>query len=225
MARTAINTSSIRRVIAMTQNKKQTAVFRGVLTLAILLTGLLTASLSVAQNGTTPSVTTPGVDAGNYIFSGSLTAGDRSATITNTDGTVDTFATNRYNESYNLQKGVLLNSLNLYGEKKGKEGFFDELFLTANGINDAVTTGSLRLRAFNSYDLRVDYRRAKYFLNRNDSIYSGLHKFDFTRNFFNTSLDVNASDMVKVNVQYNMTSRDGAAVFTHNPFNDGYANV
>ena len=204
----------------MTQNKKQSFVFRGVLTLAILLTGLLSARVSLAQDKTPPVV-----GGGDYIFSGGLTAGYRSATITNTDGTVDTFATNRYNESFNLQKGVVLNSLNLFGEKRGTEGFFDEMYVTASGINDPVTTGSLRLRAFNSYDLKVDYRRATYFLNRNDSIFSTMHKFDFTRNFLNTSLDVYASDMVKVNVQYNMTSRDGGSVYTHNAFNDGYANV
>ncbi|MDP4198619.1 MAG: hypothetical protein Q8922_00215 [Bacteroidota bacterium] len=206
----------------MTPFFKQHPLWRSACTLVVLL---LTASSVRAQK---PPVITPpseGIDAGNYVFNFGLTAGYRSATLTDAEGNANPFAEARYNESYNLQKGINLNSFNLYGERKGAEGFFDELYVTASGINDPFTKGSLRMRAFNSYDLKVDYTSAKYYLNRNDSIFSGLHKFDFTRNFFNASLDVDAAENVKVNVQYNSTGRDGDATFTHNPFNDGYKNI
>ncbi len=184
--------------------------------IALLLTTILCATVSMAQDGKTP----PSGD-GTYIFSGGLTAGYRSASLTNADGSVDTFATARYNEAYNLQKGVILNSINLFGEKRGTEGFFDEMYLNASGINDPFTTGSFRMRAFNSYDLKVDYRSSKYYLNRNDSILSGLHKYDFTRTTLSASLDVNASDNLKVNVQFNSTGRSGDATLTHNAMSDG----
>lgn len=157
-----------------------------------------------------------GIDGGDYQFNVGLTAGYRSSTLTNADGSLDPWAEKRYNEAFNLQKGIHLNSFDIYGQKKGTEGFFDELFVTADGINDPFTTGTLRMRSFNSYDLRVDFRNAKYYLNRNDSLFSGLHKYDFSRNFLNASLDVNLMSDVKANLQFNSTGRSGDATLTHN---------
>lgn len=202
----------------MKHTNKQPAIMWSIRAIALLLTVLLGASSSFAQEGKAPST---GIDAGNYIYNFGLTAGYRSSSLTDANGNIDTFATARYNEAYNLHSGLILNSFNLYGEKKGGEGFFDEMSMNASGINDPFTTGSFRMRAYNSYDFKVDYRSSKYYLNRNDSLLSGLHKFDFTRTSLNASLDVNASDNVKVNVQYNSTGRDGGAVLTHNAMLDG----
>jgi hypothetical protein len=168
-----------------------------------------------AQQTPVPVEPPQGIETSNYLFNLGLTAGYRSATLTNADGTVDPWAEKRYNEAFNLQKGINLNSFNLYGQKTGTQGFFDELFVNASGINDPFTSGSLRMRSFNSYDLKVDFHQSKYYLNRNDSLLSGLHKFDFTRSRLSASLDVNASDNVKVNAQFNTNSRSGDATLTH----------
>src|ERR1035438_4906696 len=121
----------------MTKIRKQQTIILSVRSTVLLLVMFLCAASASAQGGKlTPQ---PGLDAGNYIFNLGLTAGYRTASLTNADGTIDTFATARYDEAYNLQKGVLLNSLYLYGEKKGSEGFFDEMYLNASGINDPFT--------------------------------------------------------------------------------------
>src|ERR1044071_3620107 len=74
--------------------------------------------------------------AGPYDFKVGLTAGYRTSTITDFDGNTDKWAENRFFEAQNLRTGILLNSFDLYGERVGSEGFFDELFVTADGIYD-----------------------------------------------------------------------------------------
>jgi len=160
----------------------------------------------------------PSFEAGAYTFNLGLTAGYRTADITDFDGTENSWATNRYYEAYNLRKGINLNSFNLFGERHGDEGFFDELYINAYGLNDPFTTGSLRMRAFNKFDLKVDFRQAQYFLNRNDSIFTGLHKYDMTRDFLNASLDINASEDLKINLKFNSISRSGDMTTTMSPF-------
>src|SRR5579883_263228 len=196
---------------------KNLSITKSLRSLVILVVLLVSATVANAQEATT---TPQGIDAGNYLFNLGLTAGYRSSSLTNADGSVDPWSERRFNEAYNLQTGLNLNSFYFYGQKKGTVGFFDELYATASGINDPFTTGSLRMRSFNSYDLKIDFRQQKYYLNRNDSILSGLHKFDFARSTFNASLDVNASDNVKVNLQYNQTGRNGNATYTHNAMLD-----
>src|ERR1051325_1661074 len=157
-------------------------------------------------------------NAGPYDFKLGLTAGYRSSTITDFDGNQSDWAKNRFYEAQNLRSGIQLNSFDLYGERTGSEGFFDELFVTADGINDPFTTGSIRMRQFNSYDLKVDFRQAKYFMNRNDSIFTGLHKYDMTRDFINAALDVHAADFLTVNAKFNSVSRSGSMTTTVSPF-------
>ncbi len=177
----------------------------------LLMTGSVRAQES--SEGTRPSF-----ESGPYIFNLGLTAGYRNTDVTDFDGNKSDWATNRYYEAYNQRSGINLNSFDLYGERKGSEGFFDELFVTASGINDPFTTGSIRVRAFNSYDFKVDFRQAKYFMNRDDSIFSGLHKFDMTRDFLNASLDINATEDLKVNLKFNSVSRSGDMTTTMSPF-------
>lgn len=162
----------------------------------------------------------PSFEAGPYIFNLGLMAGYRNIT-TEAYGAnpSDYWSEQRFYEGYgNYRSGLTLTSFNLYGEKSGKEGFFDQLFVNADGIGDPFTSASLRMRAFNQYDLKVSYRNAKYFLNRNDSIYTGLHKFDMTRQFMNASLEVNATEAIILKANFNSTGRTGNFRTTVSPF-------
>ncbi|MDP4241595.1 MAG: hypothetical protein Q8921_02535 [Bacteroidota bacterium] len=184
-------------------------------TLALTLLFALAVTFPVnAQEGQT----TPSFESGPYVFNLGLTAGYRNTDVTDFDGNKSDWATNRFYEMYNQRSGINLNSFDLYGERKGADGFFDEMFVTASGINDPFTTGSLRMRAFNSYDLKVDFRQAKYFLNRDDSIFTGLHKYDMTRDLLDASLDINATEDLKVNLKLNSISRSGDMTTTMSPF-------
>lgn len=166
----------------------------------------------------------PNFQAGPYLFNFGLSAGFLSTTTAQPSGSAnpnDYWAQERYYEAMNYRTGIKINSLNLYGEKSGKEGFFDELYVNADGLGDPYTTASIRMRQFNAFDFKIDYRNMKYFLNRNDSIYTGLHKFDETRDFLNASLGIDVSSDINVKLMMNSTGHSGNFTQTLSPFIDG----
>jgi hypothetical protein len=190
--------------------------------LAIVIVLLLTGSVAMAQDG-------EGFTSGPYDFNFGLLAGYRATTTTGLSADAannfteidDYWSQQRYYEAMNYRSGLIVKSLNLSGERKGAEGFFDQMYLTADGIGDPFTTAQLRFRSFDKYDFRVDYRNSRYFMNRNDSIYTGLHKFDETRQMLGVSLDVNASDDIRLRANYRATSHSGNFTTTVSPFIQG----
>ncbi|MDP4237017.1 MAG: hypothetical protein Q8919_11275 [Bacteroidota bacterium] len=133
----------------------------------------------------------------------------------------DYWAQQRYYEAMNYRNGLRLNSFSLFGESTGKkEAFMDQLMLNVDGIGDPYTTASFRMRSFNSFDIKVDYKNMKYFMNRDDSIYTGLHKWNYTREFLNTSIAYDVSDQVKLTMLYNWTGHSGDYTMTVSPLID-----
>ena len=164
----------------------------------------------------------PSFQAGPYLMNFGLTAGYRNLSTSAEGGNPsDYWSQQRYYEAMNYRSGVNITSFDLYGTRTGEGGFFDELFFTANGIGDPYTTANLRIRSFHNYDFKVDYRNNRYYMNRDDSIYTGLHKFDLTRQTLNASLSVEATDDIKLALLYNGTGHSGNYTMTVSPFVDG----
>jgi len=190
---------------------------------------MLAASTNVrAQEETMP----PSFTSGPYQFNFGLNAGYRNVDITGQNGTSTTWAEERYYEALNLRSGVTVNSFSLFGERMRdasgnpiQSGLFDELYLNADGIGDPFMNASLRMRQFGSYDLQIDFHNAKYFMDRNDSLYTGLHKFDDTRHFLNGSLTVNAASNLDVKVGINSTGHTGTMTTTGSPYFEYDANA
>lgn len=166
----------------------------------------------------------PTIESDNFLFNLGLTAGYRSAQITDQDNLASEFAKNRYYEAANFRDGINISAFNIYGERKaGQPGFFDEASITANGLMDPFTNANLRVRAFHKYDLKVDFRQAKYFMDRLNTtaaksmIYSGLHDFDFKRQFLNASLGIEATEDLSFALKFNQTSRNGNETNTFSP--------
>ncbi len=183
---------------------------------------LVAAFLSVASVGYAQENEEPTYQSGPYLFNLGLTAGYRSVTTDAYGGNPnDYWNQQRYYEAMNYRSGINIASFDLFGERVGTGGFFDELYLTAFGIGDPYTTAGLRMRSFGSYDLKVDYHNNRYFMNRDDSIYTGLHKWDLTRQTVNASLAVDATDDIKITALYNGTGHSGNYTMTVSPFVDG----
>jgi hypothetical protein len=174
----------------------------------------------------------PSFTSGPYQFNFGLNAGYRNVDITGQNGSSTTWAEERYYEALNLRSGLTVNTFSLYGERMRdasgnpvQSGLFDELYLNADGIGDPFTNASLRMRQFGSYDLQIDFHNAKYFLDRNDSLYTGLHKFDDTRHFLNGSLTVNATSNLDVKIGVNSTGHTGTMTTTGSPYFEFDANA
>jgi hypothetical protein len=191
--------------------------------LAIVTVLMITGTAAMAQDG-------EGFSSGPYQFNFGLLAGYRATSTSgwsadpanNLAEISDYWSQQRYYEAMNYRNGLIVKSLNLFGEKtQGAEGFFDQMFLTADGIGDPYTSAQLRFRSFDKYEFRVDYRNARNFMNRNDSIYTGLHKFDETRQFLGVGLDVNASEDIIIHANYNATNHSGDFTTTVSPFIQG----
>ncbi len=164
----------------------------------------------------------PGITVGDYQFSGSLLVGYRLTNTNGLDGRSDLWAAQRYYEAYNLRSGIRLSDVNLYGEQlAGRQGAFDEMYLTASGIGDPFTNAMLRLRKFKGYDLKISYTKADYFLNRNDSLYTGLHKFDMRREMLNASLALPLGDNISLELRYAGSGRSGNMTTTFSPHSEG----
>lgn len=157
-------------------------------------------------------------DMGGYHFNGGFSVGYRNTGISSTDGSTDYYANQRYYEAYNLRNGISVTDLNLYGESKDRNGFFDELYLNASGINDPYTSVGFQLRTLNSYDLKVNYHRSEYYANRPDSLWSDLHKFDYSRQILNASLTYDISKMLDIEIDYAGTGRSGNEIITATPY-------
>jgi hypothetical protein len=95
------------------------------------------------------------------------------------------------------------------------------MYLTASGIGDPFTNAMLRLRKFKGYDLKISYTKADYFLNRNDSLYTGLHKFDMRREMLNASLALPLGDNVSFELRYAGIGRSGNMTTTFSPHSEG----
>lgn len=164
----------------------------------------------------------PSFQAGPYLFNFGLTAGFRSTTTSAYGGNPsDYWSRQRYYEAMNYRTGLNISSVNLFGERVGKDGIFDEMYLYADGIGDPYTAAMFRVRAFNAYDLKVDYHNNRYYMNRDDSIYTGLHKYDETRQSLNASLSVDATEDIKLAAIFNSTGHSGNFTTTVSPFVDG----
>jgi hypothetical protein len=189
------------------------------LRLALIIIAAFSLTQSIAYAQETPE---PSYQSGPYLFNLGLTAGYRYVTTDAYGGNPsDYWNQQRYYEALNYRTGINITSFDLYGERTGNGGFFDELFLTAFGIGDPYTSASLRLRSFGSYDFKVDYRNNRYFMNRDDSIYTGLHKWDLTRQTLNASFAVDATEDIKITAFYNGTGHSGNYTMTVSPFVDG----
>jgi len=163
-----------------------------------------------------------GTQAGPYIFNGGLTAGYRNVTTDPYGGNPSSYwDQQRYYEAMNYRTGLVISSFNLFGERVGKGGFFDELYLNADGIGDPYTSASLRMREFNAYDLKLDYHYNRYYMNNDDSIYTGLHKYDEIRQTLNGSLAVDATDAIKLTALFSSTGHSGNFTTTVSPYVDG----
>lgn len=165
----------------------------------------------------------PGITIGDYRYSGDLTLGYRTLNLSGLDGRSDFWAERRYYEAYNFRSGVRLTDINLFGERQQgtQAGLFDELYLKASGIGDPYTNAMFRMRTFKGYDLKISYTKADYFLNRNDSLYTGLHKFDMRREMINASLTVPFSDAFGMELRYSGNGRSGTMTSTFSPHIEG----
>lgn len=165
----------------------------------------------------------PGITLGDYRFAGDFTLGYRSLSVNGLDGRSDIWALRRYYEAYNFRDGIRLTDINLFAERKqgSAPGLFDELYLTGSGIGDPYTNVMFRMRSIKGYDLKVSYVKSDYYLNRNDSIYTGLHKFDMRREMLNASLFVPFSDVLGVELRYSGNGRSGLMTTTFSPHVEG----
>lgn len=165
---------------------------------------------------------------GPWVVGGSLTAGYRSTSTLDGSGGESDWADKRYWEALNFRTGGQLSAFDLFARKANDaSSFFDEAFITLQGIGEPFTNGRLRVRAFNSYDLNVQYRRAEFYLDRNDSLYNALHKYDMSREILNARLNVELSDVLGVTAHYDGTGRSGNLRNTHSPLVEatGYSTV
>ncbi|MFY7998958.1 MAG: hypothetical protein ACOVSW_10215 [Candidatus Kapaibacteriota bacterium] len=164
-----------------------------------------------------------GVMVGDYRVSGDLTLGYRSLSVGGVDGRSDVWALRRYYEAYNFREGIRLTDLNLFAERRRESasGLFDELYLTASGVGDPYTSVMLRMRTIKGYDLKISYVKSDYFLNRNDSLYTGLHKFDMRREMINASLAIPFSDVFGIELRYSGNGRSGTMTTTFSPHVEG----
>ncbi|MFA6572511.1 MAG: hypothetical protein WCT77_14880, partial [Bacteroidota bacterium] len=175
---------------------------------------------SLIADGNTPG----SVDMGAYTITSGISLDYQGTSINGidingTNGRSDYYAKERYYEAYNYRNGVIVSDIHLFADrKKDQSGFFDELYLNASGINDAYTNASLRLRSFNSWDLKIDYRRAAYYMNRQEALWSGMHKFDFARQFLNASLSVDIIKSIALEVNYSGSGRNGDETYTMSPY-------
>ncbi len=167
----------------------------------------------------------PGITMGDYHYTGDLTLGYRTLNLSGLDGRSDFWAERRYYEAYNFRSGVRLTDINLFGERQQgtQAGLFDELYLKASGIGDPYTNAMFRMRTLKGYDLKISYTKADYFLNRNDSLYTGLHKFDMRREMLSASLTVPFSDAFGVELRYSGNGRSGTMTSTFSPHIEGVA--
>lgn len=188
----------------------------------MLLLVVFCASTTIIPRAFAQDEKMPGVMMGDYKFSGDLTLGYRSVSTGGLDGRSDFWAERRYDEAYNYRSGVRLTNINLFGERQpGAKGVFDELYLTANGIGDPFTNAMLRMRTIKGYDLKISYTKADYYLNRNDSLYTGLHKFDMRREMVSASLSVPLWDNLSVELRYSGNGRSGTMTTTFTPHIEG----
>src|ERR1017187_2341315 len=81
------------------------------ITLAIMILGTTSVKAQDQQ-------TTPGFSSGPYDFMFNVLAGYQNVTIAGQNGAQQTPAEERYEEALNLQTGLTIGSLNLYGERK-----------------------------------------------------------------------------------------------------------
>jgi hypothetical protein len=151
--------------------------------------------------------------AGAYDLYGTFMVGYRFVSVNPGDQDGAWFqqnANNLFHEQFNLVPSdsspsipqMIPLSVNLYGERRaGQSGFFDELFLNAD-MNPTVVGGSLRLRQFNGYDFKIGFHRTNFFMDRYDSLYTDLRRYDSHRNVLNASLGVTLSDALGISLDY-----------------------
>jgi hypothetical protein len=162
---------------------------------------------------------------GAYNITSGISLDYRGTSVNGIDGRSDFYAKERYYEAFNYRSGLIVSDIHLFADrKKDQSGLFDEMYLNASGINDAYTNASLRMRSFNGWDFKVDYRRAAYYMDRQDSLWSGMHKFDFHRQILNASLSVDIVKSVSLEVNYNGNGRNGNETYTASPYFYGVSN-
>lgn len=165
-----------------------------------------------------------GNDAGAYLYRSGYSIDYMGVGVSSKDGrTTDDYSKNRFYEGIgNYKNGAVLSDMSFFAEKKKDQaGFFDELLFTGTGINDPFTTLGFRMRTFNNWDFKVSYKRSEYVLDRQDSLWSGMHKFNMSRQTLDASLNYKLTSTIGLELNYNGTGRDGMERETLVPYEFG----
>ncbi|HVK38644.1 MAG TPA: hypothetical protein VNA88_08945 [Candidatus Kapabacteria bacterium] len=197
---------------------------------------LRTAALAVALPAAVMAQTNAPVDApppnqvGAYELFGTLTAGYRVVSVNAGDQDGEWFsrnAENLFQEQFNLtDSGFALGkqlplSLDLFASRReGEAGFFDQLFVNAE-VNPTVAGGSVRLRRFGTYDLKLGYSNVDYFYDRYDSLFHDLRRYETNRSTLNASLDVSLLGFLGVGVSYRGVGHGGTQQMPRPMFIEG----
>jgi len=152
----------------------------------------------------------PTLPAQEFTHQGSFTTGVR---LTDTHGSRD-----KFNELFGLRGGLRLFDFSFFGTAKDAEkSFADSYSVTASGIGgDPYSTVQLTARKQNLYDLRVNFRQARFYWNRADGLlpngFNNLtsnHDWATTRKMGSINLMVNATRQLRFNFEYFRNTREG----------------
>jgi hypothetical protein len=178
---------------------------------------------------------------GGFETEGSVTVGYRFTTIKGDRA--------QYDDLLNLHQGFRLMDVSLTGRApEGSHLFADSYLFTASGLGgDPYPGGQLVLRKDKLYDLRVNYRQSYYYWNENNNdseVLAGfgvpveLGGFPFTsthgltanhgwatvRRLGSVNLNLQATNSLRFNFDYDRNSRDGMAQTTRNLYYPGNPN-
>ncbi|GAB4368540.1 MAG: hypothetical protein OHK0021_11710 [Bryobacter sp.] len=171
---------------------------------------LLVAQQTVAP---TPESVSPqrGENIGNYNIRQDFETGYRFANVDGNRG--------KYRSDVNFLNGVRLlgSSLSVFS-RDGKDKYFDELVLNAQGLgNDPYQFVSLRLERHRTYRYDMQWRENRYF-NPGLTIAFGAHAQDLSRRMQDHQLTVQPWRWLEVYGGFSRNVQDGAALSTVNFF-------
>jgi hypothetical protein len=160
-----------------------------------------------AQSGTDPKP----LVIGGFENEGSVTTGYR---FTDVHGYQP-----KYQELFNLNSGLRLLDLTLFGKAGAESRFADSYSLNVSGLGgEPFSTGQLNVRKSRVYDLRVNFRQTHYYWNRNDSVLlnggnslTSNHDWATVRKLGSANLLVHATKNLRLSFEYYRNTRNGVA--------------
>jgi len=164
----------------------------------------------------------PPLALGDFETQGSVTFGYRFTDIRGRE--------QKFLELYNLKQGPRMMDFSLTGRARaGTSPFADSFSLSTSGLGgDPFPSAQLTVRKNKLYDLRVNYRQAYYYWDRDDTTaiptsrtLPGLglttnHDWSTVRRFASVNFLLHATNNLSVGFEYQRTSRDGMTQTTRN---------